>query len=359
MEGLTKRSTYCRILTENQSLPTAKIMSRIILIALALCATSFVVPTLAGKSPTPYEVSNLDKLLNIASIGLHSDSDKWSCDVCQGLMITVSSSLTPELIQKIREAAINGCANFNDEERKMCEEQVDKAIELIQRLIKETPRQACEDIGACEKPRNWSKLAAMGIASIRHEQEMEKMFAKLSEQFWPNVRDIAGCETCELVTREIQVAIKDGRAVKLVQNTMDQVCRTIHRSNQTAIDLCHEVTSAYLMEAVKFISEQTPEEFCTMLGICNSAKYVGCKKVCEVCTTAFDKLKEVVAVKDNVDKVKVYMAELCQLIWKTEPEKASNCSEELRTAVDDMVGAVLKTNSFDLCRAYHLCLKSE
>lgn len=261
--------------------------------------------------------------------------------------------VTPEVIDMIREKVLPACDEIPDQdEASMCKEQVNKYIDLLSKMIHEQPDQICAEIGMCPKKSSLlSQLIGAKYAMFQqagYTFNVNETVSFWNSQFFRNIAGPVSCESCKLMTQQVQSFLNNKRNVDQVQKVFDTICKELDRND---FDNCHQISHAYWSETVKFITQQSPEALCSIVGACvppPGAK--GCQ-MCESCEKAVNEMKQFLKDQNNVGKIEHKIHKICDSL----PVGQSQCVQSLESVLDNFKQMLESHSSHDICVHYHLC----
>jgi len=264
--------------------------------------------------------------------------EQGSCSVCELVVTYVEGFIANNQTEQQIIQQLDQICSLLGPLSQTCDEFVAQYTpQLINWIIAGEPPQAfCASIGLC--------------SSHKHFKLVQKRTVQQG-----------GCSVCELLIQYIEGFIASNASETQIIEQLDQICALLGPLTQE----CDSFVALYVPQAITWIlNNENPQEFCTQVGLCSSAKPVlrkaAIKKLiiksgstCSICETLAALLEEFLGNPGTEKEIETELAQLCaQLPAPFDAE----CNNIVAAYLPELVQWIIKNeNPQVLCSQLNLC----
>jgi len=206
-----------------------------------------------------------------------------------------------------------------------------------------SPATFCASVGLCAQKTEDFVNAAVVVAAKRSEQQ-------------------GGCSICELVVQYVESYIASNQTEQQIIKELEGVCALLGPLSAP----CTSFVDTYVPQLIQWIENgESPQAFCTQVGLCSSARFSALKKTkgvkvssqklkgaCSICETLVALIEKYVAASTTEDKIEAELAKVCQALGPYAQECDNLVAEYLPQLVQWVVA---KENPATLCAQIKVC----
>lgn len=253
----------------------------------------------------------------------------YQCTLCEALVPEIQPLLTPENINKIKEIGQHTCASVGPEAHDFCVQWFDAIIKGLNKISVETPNEICKQLGLCK-----------GSTSPQCP------FKELAEVYKHN------SIPCVMIVDEIKYLLRNNQTIEGIENAIDSICVYISKNDDKKYEECHQISVAYVKEAIKFVLEQNSQDLCSILSLRDTLMKMAPETLCNGCLSTVRTLKQLV-LKPEVDaKIKRVVHYYCVYFNQGDEQK---CFQDKYSDIKSFVDDFVKAKDHDICQKFKLC----
>jgi saposin len=155
------------------------------------------------------------------------------------------------------------------------------------------------------------------------------------------------CTMCELVVTYVQAYLNNNQTEAQIVKELEQFCQMVGSAQ------CKAMVDQYIPQIIEYIEKDyTPQEVCTQLGLCISAKKVESGPLCSVCTLVITYIDQYISSNSSIQQIEAELDQICALLGPL----SSTCDQFVAQYTPQAIKWIVNGNSpATFCASVGLC----